>query len=257
MVDFTTIADTGFRNSRSAIKTCGSIVKIKALFSETPITYTITGSINGGGLSADLTSDVAVYIEKGTYLYFATGQVVTAESKTIGTTATTIAIQYNAGSISGNCTTYGLVSLPTSNINNNEEVATVPSKNHLMGEQMGEERLSRMLKVGCELVLRLNEIGYFYEALPAALNKANYNGKVFAAIAIPALDNQGGYEFTFGNALITVDGDANPVNEIRRPSVMLNFQPPWLKTSVYNAESTAVKDLIITNCKLAGLPVPN
>jgi hypothetical protein len=252
-IDFSGVAGGG--SSRIGIGTGGTLVKIKSLGSgETPVTYTITGSASIGATTASLSASVALFVEKGSYLYFGSNFIIPSESKVIGTSATDIAIQPALATISGTCSTYGLLTLPTTNVNNNEEVATIPSKNHLLGEQLTEERLSRALKVSCELIVAPDDRAYFYEALPAALNKAGQSGKVYVAIAAPVLKSKNLYEFTFGTALVTVDGDANPVNELRRPSVTLNFQAPWLKTSVYWAEPEAIKALIDAQIPLCGLP---
>jgi hypothetical protein len=261
MVDYSTVAQGG--DTRLGVRTVGSLVKIHAFPIQEvyPTEYTIAAdtAIAEDDETADLSADVDCWIEKGTYLYFeGTKVIVAAESKLVETTGTIIAIQPAAAAVDlgDEALTYGLITLPTTSIANGEEVGKVDAKTHAYGEQGAQERVSRTFNATCQLNVSPGDRGYFYHALPAALNKAGYNGTVNAAIAVPASNGVGGYEFTFGTALVTIDGDDLPLDEIRRPSLMLDFQSPWLKTTLYDAESTAVKTAITDSCKLAGFPLP-
>lgn len=255
-VDYSTVAQGG--DSRLGIRTVGTLVKVHALTSPSPTEYTISveTEIAAEAVTASLSADAPCWVEKGTYLYFDALVIVAAESKLIETTATPIAIQPAAAQVAAaaEATTYGLITLPTTDLPNNEEVGTVDAKTHKYGEQGAMERVSRAFNPSIPLIVDPSDRGYFYHVLPAAENKAGYNGAVNVAIAVPA--GSSAYEYTFGTALVTVDGDANPIDEIRRPSLNLMFQPPWLKTTLYDAESADVKTAIAASCKLAGLPLP-
>jgi hypothetical protein len=257
-VDYSVVAQGG--DTRLGVRTVGSLVKIHKMSGVAPTVYTLTvgTTIAVAAVTASLSANVACWIEKGTYLYFGSNFVVAAESKSIGTSATSIAIQPALAEIVSTTegTTYGLLTLPTTTIANGEEVGKVDAKTHAYGEQGAQERVSRTFNATCQLNVSPGDRGYFYHALPAALNKAGYNGTVNAAIAVPASNGVGGYEFTFGTALVTVDGDDLPLDEIRRPSLMLDFQSPWLKTTLYAAESASVQASIAESCKLAGFPLP-
>lgn len=253
-VDYALTAQGG--DTRLGIRTVGTLVKVHANTSDTVTVYTLTigTALTIGAVTASMTADTPCWIEKGTYLYFGADAIIAAESKLIGTDATELAIQPAAGAASGTAETYGLITLPTTDVPNNEEVGKVDAKIHSYGEQGAQERVSRTFSPSVPLIVAQGDRGYFYHVLPAALNKAGYNGTVNACIAVPADDNE--YEYTFGTALVTVDGDANPVDEIRRPSLMMEFQAPWLKTTLYSAESAEVQTAIAASCKLAGLPIP-
>lgn len=255
-VDYSLTAQGG--DTRLGVSTVGTLVKIHALTAATPTEYTITteAAVIANDVSVSLTASVACWIEKGTYLYFGSDFLVAAESKLIATTATTLAIQPAADAVAdaATATTYGLITLPTTDVPNNEEVGTVDAKTHVYGEQGAMERVSRAFAPAIPLIVAPEDRGYYYHALPAAQNKAGYNGTVNAAIAVPG--GNGEYEYSFGVALCTVTGDANPINEIRRPSITLMFQAPYLKTTIYSAESADVKLAIAASCKLAGLPIP-
>lgn len=255
-VDYSLVAQGG--DSRLGIRTVGTLVKVHANTASTPTEYTITAEaeIAEDAVTASLSANVVCFIEKGTYLYFGSLVIIAAESKSIATSATSIAIQPAAAlvAVDATATTYGLITLPSTDVANNEEVGKVDAKNHKFGEQGAQERVSRAFAPSVPLIVEPGDRGYFYHCLPAAQNKAGFNGTVNACIAVPADADE--YEYTFGTALITIDGDANPVDEIRRPSVMLDFQAPWLKTTLYSAESAEVKTAIAASCKLAGLPLP-
>lgn len=255
-VDYDLVAQGG--DSRLGIRTVGTLVKVHANTSNaSPVEYTISADaeVTTAAVSATLTSDSPAWIEKGTYLYFGADFIIAAESKLVDT-ATVLAIQPATAIIAAaaEAVTYGLITLPTTDVPNNEEVGKVDAKIHSYGEQGAQERVSRTFTPSIPLIVAQGDRGYFYHVLPAALNKAGYDGTLNCCIAVPADDNQ--YEFTFGNALVSVDGDANPVDEIRRPSLMLEFQAPWLKTTLYSAESVDVQTAIAASCKLAGLPLP-
>jgi hypothetical protein len=255
-VDYSLVAQGG--DTRLGVSTVGTLVKVHANTTAVPTEYTITNeaAIAEDDETASLTASAACFIEKGTYLYFGADFIVAAESKSITTSATTLAIQPATATIADAATakTYGLITLPTTDLPNNEEVGKVDAKTHRYGEQNAEERVSRAFMPSIPLIIEPGDRGFFYHAQPAALNKVGYNGTLNVAMAVPATNDA--YEYTFGTALVTIDGDANPVNEIRRPSVNLSFQPPYLKTTLYDAESAAVKTAIAASCKLAGLPLP-
>lgn len=255
-VDYSLVAQGG--DTRLGVRTVGTLIKVHANTSATATEYTITteAAVLADDVSVSLTASATCFIEKGTYLYFGANFIIAAESKSIATTATTLAIQPAADGIAdaATATTYGLITLPSTDVPNNEEVGKVDAKTHAYGEQGAQERVSRTFAPSIPLIVAPGDRGYFYHVLPAALNKAGFNGTVNACIAVPA-DN-GEYEYTFGTALVSVDGDANPVDEIRRPSLMLEFQAPWLKTTLYSAESAEVQTAIAASCKLAGLPLP-
>ena len=256
MVDYSLTAQGG--DTRLGIRTVGTLVKVHANTAATPTEYTITteAAVLADDVSVSLTASATCFIEKGTYLYFGANSIIAAESKSIATTATTLAIQPAADGIAdaATATTYGLITLPSTDVPNNEEVGKVDAKTHAYGEQGAQERVSRTFSPSIPLIVAPGDRGYFYHVLPAALNKTGFNGTVNACIAVPA--DSGEYEYTFGTALVSVDGDANPVDEIRRPSLMLEFQAPWLKTTLYSAESAGVQTAIAASCKLAGLPLP-
>ena len=263
-VDYSLTAQGG--DTRLGVRTVGTLIKVHANSAATATEYQLESqaeiaedAITASLLSLPIAPAVAgepCYVEKGTYLYFGSLFVIAAESKVIGTTATSIAIQPAAAVIAADAvaTTYGLITLPSTDVPNNEEVGDVDAKTHVYGEQGAQERVSRTFAPSIPLIVAPGDRGYFYHVLPAALNKAGFNGTVNACIAVPA--DSGEYEYTFGTALVSVDGDANPVDEIRRPSLMLKFQAPWLKTTLYSAESAGVQTAIAASCKLAGLPLP-
>ena len=254
-VDYSLVAQGG--DSRLGIRTVGTLIKVHANTAATPTEYTVSADteVATAAVSATLSSDAPVWIEKGTYLYFGADFLVAAESKLVDT-ATALAIQPAAATIAAaaEATTYGLITLPSTDLPNNEEAGTVDAKTHKYGEQGAMERVSRSFNPSIPLIVDNGDRGYFYHVLPAALNKAGYNGTLNVALAIPADNSE--YEYTFGTALVTIDGDANPVDEIRRPSLNLMFQSPWLKTTLYAAESVDVQTAIADSCKLAGLPLP-
>lgn len=259
-VDYSLVAQGG--DTRLGIRTVGTIVKVHANSASTPTEYTVTADaeITSAAVAATLSSDAPVWIEKGTYLYFGADFVVTAESKLVDT-GTALAIQPAATTIAAaaTATTYGLITLPTTDLPNNEEVGTVDAKTHKYGEQGAMERVSRTFNPSIPLIVDPGDRAYFYHVVPAAINKSGYNGTLNVAMAVPGgftSNDPGAYEYTFGTALVTIDGDANPVDEIRRPSVNLMFQSPWLKTTLYSAESADVQTAITSSCKLAGLPLP-
>lgn len=255
-VDYSLVAQGG--DTRLGVSTVGTLVKVHANTAATATEYTITAQsqISAEAVTASLSANVACFIEKGTYLYFGSDFIIAAESKTITTGATSLAIQPADAQIAdeATATTYGLITLPTTDLPNNEEVGKVDVKTHKYGEQNAEERVSRAFMPSIPLIIEPGDRGYFYHVVVAAQNKTGYNGTLNVAMAVPGDSND--YEYTFGTALVVIDGDANPVNEVRRPSLNLSFQPPYLKTSIYAAESADVKTAIAASCKLAGLPLP-
>lgn len=220
------------------VRTQNAVVKIHRNSTKTSSVYTIKAEslINIGDKTASLSSDQPVYLEKNTFLYFDTKPLILTESKVIDVTPTTVAINSVGITIQANETasTYGLITLPTNEIENNEVVETVDAKIHAYGEQGAQERVGRTFNPTIGLIIKPGDIGYFEHVLPAAINKAGYDGSVTAFIAIPVNDID--FEYTFGIALVTIDEDSNTTNEIRKPKITLSFQSPWLKTSLIYAE---------------------
>lgn len=235
-VDFSLLDDG---DGRLGVNTNQTVVKVRRnTATQTKIIYTLTAEsiIGVGDTVASLSANESVYIEKGTYLYFGTKTIITTESKVIDLTSTDIAIQSATLEIAANETaqTYALITLPTTDIANNETVNKVDAKTHKLGEQGAMERVSREFVPVIPLIVANGDIGYFEHALPASINKTGYNGTVTAFIAVPTGNDL--FEYCFGVSLVRIDDDSNPLDEIRRPSIELCFQSPWIKTTLFDAE---------------------
>lgn len=275
-VDFTGLSEGGI--NRLGISTSNTLVKVHANIYSGNVIYTITthSTITSSSTQVSLSSNLdATFLEKGTYLTFGVNNIVINESILIGTTPQTVQILTNSNIASGSTAqTYAMVTLPSTDVNNSEEVELIDATTHShsmlnstylnriatsgilelggvnsFSEQTSQERVARSLTVTIPLIIRPEDRGYFYHVLPVSMGQYGSTLNVF--IAVPAGNNK--WEYTIGNAFAVIDSDANPVDEIRRPTVRLIFRPPWVKTTLYEQEKSVVRTIISNTLVLAGV----
>jgi hypothetical protein len=91
--------------------------------------------------------------------------------------------------------------------------------------------------------------------LPSAENAQGYTGRIYVFAAVP-IDNTNKFEYGVGGGLVTITGDPNPKNEIRRPQISVKMQYPYIKSTLYSLESVQRQGLLVTAAKLAGEAIP-
>ena len=221
---------------------------------------------------ASLSASSALWLEKGTILYFGANKITLAESKTIAATATTVAIDAAATQIAtatDSSPVYGMISFPAASIDGfNPTVTMVDGKASSYIDQ--SSGLPTQINVGGTQQVTITGIlrgvveankAHHEILLPNSLVPLpdGFTGDVFAMIGVAGGMDTGvdQYEYLFGVANVMQSGDPLPNNEARRPAYQLNFTPETLKTTIYEAESVARKAKIVEACKLAGILAPS
>ena len=269
ILDLTTVRDgntvLGVQTNRAYAK----CVAIKNDSTGLPTEYTIsTAAIAVADVSATLTLEEvdgvgagvgdSIFLEKGTILTFGSNVITLAANVTVTSTGDSVAI-YPAAAIitdASETTVFGLVRLPVGEIGNwNQTVNNVDVKTLGYGEQMQNERVSVQWTPNLTLIINPNNVGYYQHILPSADFHEGFTGRVWLFMAVPT-DDAGSFEYGIGPALVSINSDPVPKDEVRRPVVQAEMQYPYLKTTAFANESVSRKALIQTACKTAGVAVP-
>lgn len=199
-----------------------------------------------------------VFIEKGTILTFSGGVLTVAANVTVTSAGVSASIFPAAGTITADSTTtiFGLVRLPVSEIGNwNQTVNNVDVKTLGFGEQMQMERVSAQWTPNLNLIINPNNVAFYKHVLPSCDNYEGYTGRLWLFMAVPA-DNAGTYEYGVGPALVSINSDPVPKDEVRRPVIQAEMQYPYIKTTTFANESAERQALIEIACSTAGVAVP-
>jgi len=261
-LDLTTLLDGSPVNG---IQTNRGFVSVCAVTSATgdPTEYIVTtkDAIALNAVSANLQSSATFTCEKGQALYFGANLIVVSATTVISSvTPTAVPIYTAAAGIADETAshpTFGMASLPVADISGwNQAVNTVDAKTLGYGEQSQDERVSANWDLSLSLIIPPSNLAYYEHILPSADNHQGYTGRIYVFAAVP-IDNAGKFEYGVGPGLVTVSGDPNPKNEIRRPQISVKMQYPYIKSTLYSLESVQRQALLVTAAKLAGKTVPS
>jgi len=268
ILDLTTLRDgapvQGIQTNRAFAK-CVAITNTTGLPTEYVVsTAAIAVSDTDTTLALETVDGVAagvgdeVYLEKGTILTFGANILTLAANVTVTSTGNAVDIYPAAAIIAADSetTVFGLVRLPVSEIGNwNQTINNVDVKTLGFGEQMQMERVSAQWTPNLNLIIPPNNVAYYKHVLPACDNYEGYTGRLWLFMAVPA-DNAGNFEYGVGPALVSINADPVPKDEVRRPVIQAEMQYPYIKTTTYANESAERQALIEIACSTAGVAVP-